>query len=106
MKIKVKTAQDLFQRERNEWLHDARMTAKRLLRTRYYITIEDVLKSCPRPSYVHRNVTGHVFQDDDFVFKGYTKSRRPISNGRTISFWTLKESVMLPRRMSDRRKWM
>lgn len=91
---KKATVPDLFQSTREEWLTEARATARKLLTMQRTITIEDVLKECPRPSYLHRNVTGNVFHDKDFKLCGYAKSKRPISNGRVISVWTLNEAHM------------
>ena len=87
----TKTIADLFKQERAAWLESARSEAKKQLRNRRYITIEDVLIAKPRPQYVHRNTTGHVFQDPDFIWVGVTKSLRPVSNGRLISKWALRK---------------
>lgn len=88
--------QDLFKREREDWLWDARKAAKELLSRQTTITIEDVLKVCPRPSYLHRNVTGSVFKDEAFKPVGFRKSLRPISNSRVVRVWTLSEEYELP----------
>lgn len=83
--------QNLFRKEREDWLIQARATARELLKTRRTITVEDVLKVCPRPSYLHPSVTGSVFKDDDFRPVGFRKSLRPISNSRIIRIWSLRE---------------
>lgn len=83
--------QDLFKKEKEAWLDTARATAKNLLRNRLRITVEDVLERCPRPDYVHRNVTGHIFQDKDFKAIGWRPSRRPAMNGRQVREWALAE---------------
>ena len=83
--------QDLFKREREEWLNNARLTAIKLLSKRRTITIEDVLKVCERPDYVHRNVTGAVFQSSDFRPCGWSPSKRPFMNGRQVRVWCLNK---------------
>lgn len=79
--------QDLFRPLRDEWLVDARTAATELLKSQESVTIEDVLLKCPRPSALHRNVTGHVFKTSEFKWVRYTRSKRAISNGRVISVW-------------------
>jgi hypothetical protein len=82
------TINGLFTEQKQAWLEEARYTARKLLETRESVTIEDVLKECPRPSYLHRNVCGSVF-DSDFKSVGFTKSKRPVSKGRWIQQWVL-----------------
>lgn len=97
MGVKVKqpkTAQDLFKGERQAWLDSARATARKLLIMRPYITINDVLAECPRPTYVHRNTTGHVFRHSDFRVFGVTRSRAKLANRRLICQWKLNEDAM------------
>lgn len=62
---------DLFKKEREAWIENARVTARKLLDNKSLITIEDVLKECPRPPYLHRNTTGSIFRCDDFVAVGW-----------------------------------
>jgi|GEM_PF-1385658 hypothetical protein len=84
------TVKDLFKKEREAWLESARLAAKELLEESPLITIEDVLKVCPRPEYIHRNTTGKVF-NNDFQPVGWRKSKRPIMNGRFVRIWRLKD---------------
>lgn len=81
---------DLFGKGREDWLEAARHEARKLLKTRYNITIEDVLEVCPKPTYLHRNTIGSVF-NNDFVPVGFAKSRRAVSKGRWIRQWKLKD---------------
>lgn len=53
--------------------------------------MEDVLAVCERPSYVHRNLTGNIFRDSDFVMDGWTPARKASSNRRWIMKWRLRE---------------
>lgn len=80
----------LFKRFTIDWLEEAGDTAEILCRKRGVVTIEDVLKVCPRPTYVHRNTTGKVF-DKRFVAIGWRRSDRPAMNGRQVRIWKLKE---------------
>lgn len=85
------TIQDLFQVTREQWLEGARLTARKLLRYRSKITIEDVLEIYPRPKYLHRNTTGSVFKYEAFQPIGYTMAKKPTSHGRVIRLWTLSD---------------
>lgn len=87
---RIRRMPDLLQKERDNWLDEARAAAKRLLKKRAYVTIEDVLKICPRPTYIHRNTTGNVFRDDDFTAFGWAPSKRPLMNGRQVRLWRLR----------------
>lgn len=79
---------DLFKREREVWLEKARSTALELLKHQRIVTIEMVLKKCPRPSYVHRNTAGRVFTSKEFKAVGWRRSTRPLMNGRQVREWT------------------
>lgn len=81
---------DLFVKERQDWLDKARHTAEKIALVNGRVDIEDVLEKCPRPKYLHRNVTGKVFTHDIFKVSGFKKSRRTISKGRIICVWTLR----------------
>lgn len=82
------TMSSLFTSEKERWIDEARSTARLLLQTRDYITIEDVLRECPRPSYLHRNTTGAVF-GRGFRSVGFVKSKSPTAKGRWIQQWAL-----------------
>ncbi len=92
MGVAVKTAKDLFRAERESWLDSARAEAVKLLKSgKPYVTIDDITAIVPRPTYLHKNVTGSVFKDEQtFVWCGVEKSKRPLANGRLISRWKLK----------------
>lgn len=94
------TVKDLFKKEREVWLESARLAAKELLEDKPLITIEDVLKVCPRPEYIHRNTTGKVF-NNDFQPVGWRKSKRPIMNGRFVRIWRLKDGRNQSRRFES-----
>ena len=96
------TVKDLFKKEREAWLESARLAAKELLEDKPLITIEDVLKVCPRPEYIHRNTTGKVF-NNDFQPVGWRKSKRPIMNGRFVRIWRLKDGRYQSRRSESQR---
>lgn len=87
-----KTMQDVFKAERQAWLDSARATARGLLLDMPLVTIEDVLKECPRPTFLHRNITGQVFKSPDFRCVGWRKSSRPLMNGRHVRLWRLADA--------------
>lgn len=81
---------DLFSTAKQDYLARARATARRLLVSRDYITIDDVREVCALPAYLHRNLLGSVFKTDDFQMVGIVKARRKSSNGRWVMKWSLK----------------
>lgn len=84
------TIRDLFRKSKESWLEDARAAAIKLLKRRPYITIDDVTKEVPLPSYLHKNTVGGVFQTPDFKAVGFTVSTRPVAHGRVIRKWALR----------------
>lgn len=103
VKIKVKTAQDLFKSERETWLQDCRATARKLLQRKSEITINDVLAECPRPSYLNPNTTGAVFMDNDFRLVRYTRSTKRSAHARVIGVWGLNQ-MQLPLNYREHRR--
>lgn len=89
------TVHDMFAKSKQQWLTDARNTAEMLLKDRHSITIEDVLKECPFPSYLHHNTIGRVFIDKRFCSVGITPSRRSSMNGRFIRRWALSDAYLI-----------
>lgn len=88
----AQTMQDLFSTTREQWLEGARHAARQLLRRKANITIEDVLDIYPRPKYLHRNVTGRVFQGTMFSPVGYTSAKKLSSHGRVIRVWAFSDA--------------
>ncbi len=88
----MRTIQDVFKSERQAWLDDARAEARRQLKRKPIITIEEVLANCPRPQFLHKNATGNVFKHEDFIPVGWRKSQRPAMNGRYVRTWRLKNN--------------
>lgn len=83
------TILDMFSLTRQGWLEECRKTAKQLLRNGGVITIEDVLMLVPRPTYLHRNVTGRVF-DNQFKPVGFVRAKHEAAKGRYIRTWQIK----------------
>ena len=81
--------QERIKFDREDWLDQCRSIAKKLLRNMDSITIEDVTKLCPRPAYLHRNITGAVF-NDEFYPVGYTTAKHKEARGHVIRKWRLK----------------
>ena len=87
-----KTAKDLFRSQREAWIETARAEATKLLkRGKPYVTINDVTERVPRPSYLHHNVAGSVFNKSLFEQCGYEDSTRPAARGHVIKRWRLKD---------------
>jgi len=82
--------QDLFQTTRQEWLEECRAEAKRQLQYKPFVTSDDVTKVVPRPSYIHRNSAGSMFQNGEFVMVGVQKSSAKSRKGGWIAQWRLK----------------
>lgn len=85
-----KTTRSLFSQGKEQWLTEARDAARKLLKSRQTITIEDVLEVCPKPAYLHRNTIGSVLRHTDFKVVGYTLAKKPSSNSRLIRLWGLR----------------
>lgn len=94
MKV-AQTVPSLFQKTKEDWIDGARAVAKRLLRTRLRITIEDVTKEYPLPSYLHRNTIGAVFNSREFEPVGFTTAKNTAARGHVIRYWTLKDADKL-----------
>ena len=99
-----KPVQNLFRRQREEWIAEGRRVAERLLLTRETITSEDVIKIHPLPSYLHPNAIGRIFSSSE-VFKpvGYTVAKHTAAHGRIIRIWALDTSLY-PESMLARRR--
>lgn len=83
------TIQDRFNFDREDYLEQCRSTAKRLLRNGGTVTIEDITRLCPRPTYLHPNIMGSVF-DNQFRQVGFTAAKNPAAKGHIIRIWTLR----------------
>lgn len=83
------TIQDMFGYSREAWLTECRKTAKQLLRYMDWVTSEDIIKLVPRPTYLHRNTVGAIF-DGQFKPVGFVKAQRVEAKGRWIRQWRLK----------------
>jgi hypothetical protein len=81
---------DIFQKQKQQWIEEAREVAHKLLKKRYSITIEDVLAVHPLPRFLHRNTIGSVFNQGEFKRLSYEPAKKVSSHGRIISVWTEK----------------
>jgi hypothetical protein len=82
----------IFEQAKRDWIDNARSLAKKLLKRRSTITIEDVLERLPRPRELHPNITGAVFREgQDFHLVGYKKARHASANHRAIGVWSAAE---------------
>lgn len=82
---------ELLERTRGEYLHDARETARQLLRKRDYVTIDDIRLVCPPPKGVDPRVMGAVFTPAEFEAIGWIRSSRSECHKRPIQRFRLKQ---------------
>lgn len=73
-----------------DWVHQAREVARMLAAKNGSITINDVLKICPRPEHVSPNATGSIFSGKEWSIVGRTKTDKVSGHNREIKIWALK----------------
>lgn len=86
------TQLNIFHRATQEWLVEARRTAKEKALRDGRVTIIDVLSVCPRPQGVSKKAHSEVFKDGTFRPIGYTRATHPEANGHVIRIWDLKDT--------------
>lgn len=96
------TTLDLFQKTGADWLDEAAHVAESIAKVRGSVSIDDVLAVCPRPKYLHKNITGSVFRKDVFRCTGFKKSQRLLAKGRIVCIWSLKSEYYPTNRNSFR----
>lgn len=89
MTPKQLTIQDMFGYSREAWLEECRKTAKLLLRNSETVTVEDVTALVPRPTYLHRNTTGRIF-NNQFKPVDFVKAKHTLAKGRYIRTWKMR----------------
>lgn len=75
----------------NEWLIEARKIAEILASKNGEVTVEDVLRFCPRPTSVSVNATGSLFKGKKWVPIGFKSSTKISSHARQIRIWRLAD---------------
>lgn len=93
---------NIFHEAEQQWLIRARRTAKELLTRHQTITVEDVLKKCPRPYGVSKKANSKIFKNDIFRPVGYTRATTEQSNGHVIRLWSLVEEFFAPAELEPR----
>ena len=83
----------LFEKNRAEWLANARWIAKRVAQNRLsrQCTVDDVHEQVKLPYGVDGRVYGAIFHLEEWEHVGYAKSKRKINHGRPISVFRLKD---------------
>lgn len=100
---RVKGRPDIFGPAKNAWVLKSRKIARELLRSRPWITSEDVTDLNPLPLYFHANTIGRIFRDQpEFKAIGYTIARHAKANGHVIRMWSLTEPLEAPKRIRVR----
>ena len=85
------TTKDLFGGNRTAFVNECRTVARKLLKQRPCITIDDVREYVQLPEYMNPLVFSQVFRDDEFETCGYTVSERRASKARLLCKWRRKE---------------
>lgn len=70
-----------------DWVSRAREIAHMLASSGGEVTIEDVLKLCPRPEWVHPNACGAVMRSKNLKLVRYTSALKTSSNARKIGVY-------------------
>jgi len=95
---------NIFYQAEQQWLERTRKVAKDLLTRHQTITVEDVLRECPRPYGVSRKANSKIFQHDVFRAVGYTRATTPQSNGHVLRVWSLAEEYFAPSELLPRER--
>jgi hypothetical protein len=87
-----------------DYLWQARSIARRLLKDRDWITVDDIRAICPPPADMHPTVMGAIFKHADFEHTGeYVASgrdrchRRPVGKFRLTNYARVHEALGLVR---------
>lgn len=83
--------QAAFSFDAQNWLTEVRAVARMLIAKNGEVTIDDVLRICPRPPWISPNATGSVFKGGEFVACGYTQTAKVSSHARAVRIWRLKD---------------
>lgn len=73
-----------------DWVLAARGAAFYLAAADGSVTINDVLRFCPKPPHVSSNAIGSVMRDKRFKCIGYQPTSKISGHGRIIKIWALK----------------
>ena len=73
----------------DEWLTKARLAAERIATDRREVTIDDVLRICPRPSHISANATGSVFKGKKWKCIGFAQSEQVQRHASVIRRWVV-----------------
>lgn len=71
------------------WVSKARSLALLLAAQNAEVTIEDVLRIYPRPSYINQNACGCIMRNKRLKLIRYTTALKSTSNGRKIGVYSL-----------------
>ena len=73
------------------WLTTARAVAEMLASKHGEVTIDDVIKHCPRPANVSPNTTGSIFKGKRWHCVGFAQSEQTQRHAGTIRRWVLND---------------
>ena len=78
-----------FELTEQDWLFEARETARAICQKQGHVTSDDVIAAIGQPQ--HLNATGAIFTNGEFYRVGDTRSTRPSSHARRISVWKIRK---------------
>lgn len=76
-----------------EWLDSCRHAARILLKTKPLVSIEDILRVCPRPQHIKHQLTGSVFKHQDFEPVGIVHCTRPGRHRSIVRTWRFSDAM-------------
>jgi menaquinone-dependent protoporphyrinogen IX oxidase len=89
----AKKAQSRLERQRRQWLANARAVARHLAHRNGTVTIDEVRRYCAPPEDIDPRVMGAVFRSLDFEATGnYRKSDRRECHNRPVAVFRLVEA--------------
>lgn len=74
-----------------DWLSQAQSIAKMLSAKFGEVTVDEVLKLCPRPTTVSPNATGSLFNGKGWQSLGFVPTSNVRGRGRMIRRWFYRE---------------
>jgi len=85
--------QDIIESYPNDrWVTQARSVAEMLAVRNGEVTIDEVLKHCPRPADVHPNACGSIFRGKKWRQVGVKQSEQVSRHAGIIRIWALRSA--------------
>lgn len=99
----AQTVQDLFRGSYQDYIDTLRAEARKQLRLKPSITIEDLTEVHPRPDFVKPNTMGKVFLHPDFEPTGApVRAKHQSAKGHWLGRWKLSREYKRLHRSAER----